>query len=230
MPIRATYNKSIPDILKIYDTNKIREYKQLFTESDAVSSYLTTKYYLYDDKNTIDSKVKNIQYFPHKKIENGYNKVKLVREWVEMLGYNNLLEKVKETTITETQSELINKDFKKIFRSTKQIDLLKSDDYTIKQFLIQVVNNACGMKLFVGRKKRDKETKKVVTNYSMDKRIPKMITTIMKTNNDNKKISRERRAFINEIKNYDLISEINNNIDIKKRQQEWDEKIKNSML
>lgn len=199
------------DILRIHDTRQLRKYKHLFTDTNAVSSYLLTHYYLNaTDMKKLCDKMNDIQDFPHKKVENGYNKVFMVRDWVDTFGYNIKLEKKKESTITKEQSDNINKDFKKIFRSKKEIDFVNADDYTIKQFLVQVVNHACDMKLFVGKKQRDKQTKKVVTNYSMDKDIVEMIDTITTTNKTNKKISRERRREIDYYKNNDLLNEISN--------------------
>ena len=154
------------DILKIYNTVNIQDYKELYQEAGETEKYLYTKKLYMDSEEKVEADLKKDNDFSILKVKGGQNKVKFINDVSKELGISKTLEVAEQKTITEERVKSINNDYKKIFGGRNKKDIELDSEYNKIQFVATLLKNVLGKDFL--KKKKVRKGKKTETQVSVN--------------------------------------------------------------
>lgn len=154
------------DILKIYNTESIKKYRDLYQKAGETEKYLYTRKLYLDSPEKVERDLYKDNDFSILKIKGGQSKVKFINDITTEIGINKYLEVVEEKTITDERVARINLEYEKIFGGRNKLDIFLLTEYNKKQFVARLLKHVLGKEFL--KKKKIRKGKKTETQVSIN--------------------------------------------------------------
>ena len=161
------------DVIRIFNTDLMRENRNLFTTAGAIENYINQKSFYLKDKKYCEKMLAKEDEIEFKKINSKYYQIIKLIELYDKLGYNKDLSKKDDYKDKFTQEEVT--DIMKHYQGKdKSVDL--NDEYKRFQLLVKITKHQLGKSIICSNKKMVKGVRKQV--YSVNQKILKNIHNI----------------------------------------------------